>query len=101
MHNLLNLKNEFGTPYLRVFRTCKYTIRKLENIQCDKKNPEVPDSKGVDHAISYGIVSELYEYNHSKEQADSVEPMKTKGTGYTFDPFTRGSYYNPITRERY
>jgi hypothetical protein len=101
MHNLFTFKNEFGTPYLRIFRNCKYTIREIENIQCDKNKPEVPDSKMPDHAvdaISYGIVSELYEYN--KENPAGSETVGKTVCGYRFNPFEQGSYYNP-DRARY
>jgi hypothetical protein len=100
MHDLLNLKDEFGNPYLRIFQTCKYTIREIENIQCDKNKPETPDSRQPDHAIdalSYGIVSELYEYNQDKPDVGYSESNKT--LEYKFNPFEKGSYYSPNTRE--
>lgn len=66
--DLMNEKDESGAPCLRIFSTCKYLIREMENIQCDKNNPEVVDTRQADHALDalrYGLMSDLYGYHSS------------------------------------
>jgi hypothetical protein len=95
MHDLFRLRDEFGVPYLRLFRNCKYAIREIGNIQCDKNKPETPDSKMPDHAvdaISYGIVSELYESGKDFRERPEVSVGRVS-VGYRFDPFAEGTYY--------
>jgi hypothetical protein len=86
IHNLLSNMDEFGTPYLRIFSTCKYLIREMENIQCDKNDMEDCDSRQSDHALDalrYALYSQLYHYQGIKN-----EPARAAGqkTAYVHDP---------------
>ena len=48
LHELMREEDSCGRPYLRIFSTCKYLIREMENIQCDKNNIEDVDTKQSD-----------------------------------------------------
>jgi hypothetical protein len=63
IHELLSDKDEFGTPYLRVFSSCKYLIRELEHLQADRLKPEEPADGQPDHAVDalrYALMSPYY-----------------------------------------
>jgi hypothetical protein len=67
MHSVLKDRDEFGTPYLRIFSTCKYLIREMEYLQCDKIKLEEPANGQSDHAVDalrYGLVSPFYQRKH-------------------------------------
>jgi phage terminase large subunit len=93
IHDLLKTRDEFGTPYLRIFSTCKYLIREMETIQCDKNNVEDCDSRQSDHALDalrYGLYSDLYERN-----VVAAPPERAGGAGRSFysrDP-TQSGYW--------
>jgi hypothetical protein len=91
---LLGERDELGQPYLRIFSTCKYLIREIETIQCDKNDPEKVDTKQADHALDallYALTSELYEGN-----SKNYEPLISGGakTGYMFNPLESGYWKN-------
>jgi hypothetical protein len=96
LQSLFALKNEFGTPYIRIFRTCKYLIREIERLQCDRTDPEVPYKRQADHAVdalSYGVSSDLYEY--ARESANAKTDPAPQPASYAYDPFRKGSFWNP------
>ena len=89
VHELLTERDEDGSPYLRIFSSCKYLIREMSNIQCDKNNPEECDTRQADHALDalrYALYSDLYE-RASKE----VEPIYS-------DAQKRAFVYNPVDK---
>jgi hypothetical protein len=94
VHELLREKDHNGAPYLRIFSTCKYLIREIETIQCDKTKMEDCDSRQSDHALDalrYGLYSELYQYGGSR-----AEPVRSEAVKKTFayNPLEHG-YWKP------
>jgi hypothetical protein len=65
----------------------------MENIQCDKNNPEVVDTKQADHALDalrYGLMSDLYGFH-----ASYTAPLRGGGDAagsYSADP-TKAGYW--------
>jgi hypothetical protein len=94
VHELLDEADENGAPYLRIFVTCKYLIREMENIQCAKNNVEDCDSGQPDHALDalrYGLYSDLY--NGSVRNTEPIEACEGGvKRGYKYDPLGSADY---------
>ena len=89
--DLMNETDESGAPYLRIFSTCKYLIREMETIQCDKNNPEVVDTRQADHALDalrYALMSDLYGF-HSSYTAPVPAGSASSGS-YSFNLTGKG-----------
>jgi hypothetical protein len=91
--DLMNEKDEWGAPYLRIFSSCKYLLREMENIQCDKNNPEIVDTRQADHALDalrYGLMSDLYGFHSS--YTGPVRAGGDKGGSYSVG-LTKAGYW--------
>jgi hypothetical protein len=93
VHELLKETDEAGQPYLRIFSTCKYLIREMENIQCDKNNPEKADTRQADHALDalrYG----LYSYLYDGKARNTGRVYRSYGKVTLYDPLKHGEWMN-------
>jgi hypothetical protein len=82
----------YGQPYLQIFSSCRYLLREMESIQCDKNSIEIADSRMADHAIDalrYGLNSDLYRRREAKNTAP-VRAYKKQREPY--DPTKRGCW---------
>ncbi|GMO28557.1 MAG: terminase family protein [Termitinemataceae bacterium] len=90
VHDILKDTDEFGTPYLRIFNTCKYLIRELEHLQCDRIRLEEPADGQADHAVDalrYGLMSPLYRKKYNSEAAVYSTPKTA-----SYNPLKYGAW---------
>lgn len=88
--DLINDRDEFDVPYLRIFSSCKHLIRELERLQCDRVNCEVLAEGQPDHcvdALRYALHSSLYSgrvKNNEPIYSGAVKPV------FKYDPLSTG-----------
>ena len=85
IHERLKLNMATGRPKLQIFSGCPNTIRELESIPLDKRNPEDVDTHADDHAydaLRYLVMSrprlEGYEARRQRYMMEQYVPVDSK-----------------------